>query len=403
MARFEYRGIAADGRAIAGTTEAASEAEAVARVRSAGQWVVDIREAQSAAATSRLLRARRSGLGEETLGLAFTELATLLRAGVPLDRALDLLNELADAPKLAKTLRATRDKVQSGLSLSDALAASGMVSDAGHLGLLRAGETGGALAETLAELGALLARAHRMKSAIRSALTYPSLVLAVAVGALGFMVLVVLPRFRDVFESAGQDMPAAAATLLTVGEALRDHGAAGLAALTVAGLSLALWNRSPSGAVALSRLRLGAPAIGPVARALDEARFCRTLALLVKNGVAPLEAARHSIAAMGAAALRHDARGFADDLGRGGALSEAMTRTGAFGRRSVGLARVGEESGALAPMLAHAAELAETDAERRAARSVQLIAPLATILLGALIAGIVVSMMGALLSVNTLV
>lgn len=395
MPRFRYQAIGPDGRTLEGVMEAADADGVAAALRAKGQWTVAVQaaEKQPGAAT----------LSDADLALMLRELATLLSAGAPLDRALALVRTLAPSAKAGGFVDRTLARVSAGEPLSDALEKAGLGAVGGRAGLIRAGEAAGDAPGALTRLAEMLERAEALRQSIRSALLYPAMVAAAAMGALGLLVFAVLPRFEEIFLSAGAELPGLAGALLSGARWVGANFAPLAAVLAATVMAFVLWRRSEAGALALSRLALALPGLGSVLRNLDAARFCRTLGLLLQNGAPAVEAAEHARAAMGRAAMRWRTRGFAADLGSGRGLAAAIERTGAFPPLVAGLARVGEESGAAPAMLRHAADLMESAAQRSATRAVQLVAPAATLLLGGLVAMIVVSMMTAMLSLNQVV
>lgn len=395
MPRFRYQALGADGRTLAGVMEAADADGVAATLKARGQWTVDIRPAERPSSSA--------AIRDADLALLARELSTLLSAGAPLDRALGLLEALAPSPAARKFVAKALDRVKAGDALSDALEKAGLGSVGGRVGLLRAGEASGDSAGALGRLATTLERSEALRQAIRSALVYPAIVSVAALGALALLVLLVLPRFEEIFLSAGARLPGMAGALMD-GSRWISGNALTLSALVAGAIAIfAIWRRTEGGALALSRLGLALPVVGPIQRRLDAARFCRTLGLLLQGGAPAVEAAEHSVSAMGRAAMRWRARSFSADLGSGASLAAAIEKTGAFPPVVLGLTRVGEESGAAPAMLEHAAGLLESAAERDARRAVQLVAPMATLLLGGLVAMIVVSMMTAMLSLNQVV
>lgn len=403
MPRFTYRAIAADGRGVTGRIDASSSERVAETLRARGQWAVEIREEQASGAWWNAELLGGSRLRGVELALFAREMSTLLRAGVPLDRALTVMLDLDARPAARKFIAGVQRRVKNGADFSDALAASGDSGVVRHVGLLRAGEAGGSLPDALAQLADFLERAERTRGVIRSALAYPLLVISVAIAALAFLIGVVLPRFETVFASAGQQLPGPAAAVMAIGNWFEANWM--MTAIAIVGLTLALisWRRTESGALALSRGFMATPIVGSICAMMDAARFCRTLSLMLVSGVPTLKAVEHSIGAMTSVDLRARAARMIGDVKSGAALSDAMSRSGAFSKLALNMARVGEESGALPDMLSRAAELYESTAERRSRQAVQMIAPAATIGLGLLVAAIIVSMMSAMLKINDLV
>ena len=401
MPTFRFVAIDKEGATLSGRMEAGDISAVAAALRARGQWATEIAEDRSSAASA-LASLTVKPTSQRAFALIARELATLMRSGAPLDRALSTVADIAETSVLRQRLAEVERRVRGGAALADAFEAVDSSLPAGHIGLLRAGEASGALPVALMQLAETLERAAETREAIRGALIYPALVTSVAIGAVIFMCVVVLPRFQAIFAGAGKALPPQAAVVMAVSDGLRAWGPTALLLLVAAILAGIVWRRTPSGALALSRLRLATPLIGSLTQALDTARFCRTFAMLRHGGAPTLQAAGSSVAAMSSLAMRAQADGIVARLGSGVSLSEAMRRSGAFARIALNLAKVGEESGALEPMLSHAADLLESKARRTAKQAVDVIVPATTLLIGLLVAAIVVSVMSALLSINEL-
>lgn len=399
MPSFRYSAIDKTGQAVSGRLDAADLDAATARMRMQGYWPTNIVEARTAHVGSR----RSPTAPPQDVALLARELATLLRAGAPLDQALATLEEIAESRPLRRLIRTAAHRVRGGAPLASAFDQPDPTLDRGALGMIAAGEASGALPEVLVALAETHERIATTRAAVRDALVYPATVMVAAVGALVFMLVVVLPRFETVFASAGAEPPPQAAFVMAVSGALIDHGPTALLATSALLVAALVWSRTEAGALALSAAALRTPLAGRVLRDLETARFCRTFALMVDSGAPTLEAISAAVRAMSSSAMRRRCAGLAELVGSGAPLSSAMRRCGAFSPLASSLGVVGEESGAATTMLAHAADLLEAQARRRAKQAADLIAPTATLATGALAATVVVSVMSALLSVNALV
>lgn len=269
--------------------------------------------------------------------------------------------------------------------------------------MVRAGEANGALAETLGRLAGHLARVEAVRQAIRSALIYPAVLLATAAGSVLLVLLVVLPQLEPVLADSGAALPAITRLAFALSHGLRDGG--WLLGLTGLVAALAVRRALTDPALQLRRdawlLRL--PLLGATCRAAEIGRFARTLGALLAGGVslpAGLALAQPVLAN----------RVVADAIGRvtlavreGGGFAGALARTGLFPELALQMVRVGEATGRLDAMLEHLATLLEADVSRTLERGLTLLVPALTILLGLVVAGIIASVMLAVLSVNELV
>ena len=401
MPMFRFSAIDQSGATLDGRMEADDADAVAAALRAGGRWATKI-DAERAPATTWGASANKP-ISDADFALTARELATLLNAGAPLDRALSTIAAIAETARLRDRILDIQHDVRAGLSLADAVEAADPAAPRERIGLIRAGEASGSLPAALLDLADALERGVETRAAMRSALIYPAIVATTAIGAIVFMAVFVLPRFKMVFESAGENLPAQAALAMALSDGLRAYGAVTALGVVVALIFIRVWGRTPRGAVALGQLRLAAPVVGPIVRALDTARFCRTFAMLSVGGAPTLQAASASVEAMANPALRALARSLIDAIGAGASLSEAMRRTGAFAPIAADLARIGEEGGSVAEMLTHVADLLDAKARRSAKQAVDVIAPATTLLLSLIVGGIVASVMTALLSINELV
>ena len=396
MPVWRYTALDRAGGSIAGSMEAPDEATVAQRLRRAGSLPLGI------AAERTGLFAGGEALGRREVTSLLRELATMLGAGQDLDRALRFLAETTPAGRARRAIVALREAVRDGSALAAAMAAQPRSFPRLAVGLVRAGEAGGTLAPTLERLATLMERQQALTSAIRSALIYPALLLAAAGGAIALLLTQVLPQFVPLFEQNGAALPASTRFLIDAGDAIGRDGPAALLALLLAGLAARFALRRPALRLAFDRARLRLPVIGPLLREVLAARLCRTLGTLLQNGVALVPAlaiVREVLGdAAGTAALDHAAA--AARSGRG--LAAPLAETGVLPVRTVHLLRLGEETAQLATVALRAAEIHEEATRTTTQRLVALLTPAITILMGAVIAGIVSSLLLAMLSLNDL-
>lgn len=405
MAQFRYTAIGAGGEMQRGVLEAASEAEVVARLRRQGSLPMRAEPLDQGGLLGRLLHADflpRRGLSAQQVADLTRELATMLGAGQDLDRALRYALETAPNSRVRGAVTRLRDAVRDGSPLSMALMREPGSFSRLYVGMVRAGEASGRLAEALARLAELLERQRRVAATVTSALIYPCLLAVAAVGAVTLLLTQVLPQFVPLFEQSGAQLPASTQFLIDAGAFVSNWGIllllAGLALVPLCGVAL----RRPGPRVAMDRLLLRLPIIGSLQRELLAARLTRALGTLLVNGV-PLIAAlgiardavgnRVAVAALDRAA--QSARG-------GGSLAQPLAEAAVFPVRTIHLLRLGEENAQLGAMALHAAEIHEERSRIAVQRLVAMMVPAITILMGAAVAGIVASLLSAMLSLNNL-
>lgn len=404
MARFAYKAVMPSGDVVEGEMEANDQAMVVARLRAQGYTPIRADEvaaggARRAAAGAWLARRRVAG---RDLAVLTRELATLLGAGLPLERCLEILEDLADGPALRRLIGRVLERVRGGAALADAVAAEGDAFPPSYTSTLRAGEAGGALAPALARLADFLERAEALRQSVRSALIYPMILLVMTGLSIVVLLTVVVPQFTPLFEDAGAALPFSTRVLVALGDGLARYGwliALAVAVLAVAARRLA---RNPEVRERWHGWLLAAPLLGGLIARIEAARFCRTLGTLVANGVPLLAAVAIARQGIGNAALAASVAGVEPALEEGRRLAEPLAEAGAFPRLAAHLIRVGEESGDLAPMLLEAADIYDRETRVALERLMAMLVPVVTIALGVLVAAVIMSILSAILSVYDL-
>ena len=404
MASFRYVAIDKAGQMVRGAMEAPDAASVIATLQRQGQMPVKAEPDGAGHFWADLLRMEigRKGLGRQEVANLTRELSIMLEAGQDLDRALRFLGETGPNRRVRDLTAQLRDKVRNGSSLAAALGDHPHSFSRLYIGLVRAGEAGGALGATLDRMALLLERERSLVSTVQSAMVYPALLVVAAIGSITLLLTEVLPQFVPLFEQSGAQLPAATQMLISVGDLVSHYGIAAAVVLLVGGLALRQLLQRPAPRLVKDRLLLRLPILGGLGREVLAARFNRTLGTLLSNGV-PLVMAlgivRDAVVNMaGAAAIDR-----ATLSAKGGAgLARALGESGIFPVRTVHLLRLGEETGQLGGMALRAAEIHEEKARLGIQRLVALLVPAITIVMGAAIAGIVSALMLAMLSLNDL-
>ena len=405
MPAFRFTAIDAQGQIQRGTMEAPDQATVIDRLQRQGHMPMRAEPADRGSRWTELFTTdlgRGRGLGRQEMTDVTRELATMLAAGQDLDRALRFIVETAPNPRVAKVMDRVREKVRGGSALAAALAQEPQSFPRLHVGLVRAGEAGGALAETLDRLAVLLERERSLAAAVQSALIYPALVLVAAIGSIGVLVGFVLPQFIPLFAESGTELPIATKLLIGFGDLMQAAGPwlLILALILAVAMRQALKNdgfRRP-----VDRLLLRVPVLGGLLRENLAARFTRTLGTLLKNGV-PLIGALGIVAETIGNLAAVDAIAQASDSAKGGAgLSRPLGEARIFPPRTIHLLRLGEETAQLAAMALKAAEIHEERTRIAVQRLVALLVPTITLAMGVAVAAIVGSLLMALLGLNDL-
>ena len=401
MPRFNYKAVSPDGEVIEGEIEAASRQAVVDRLHADGH--VPIRadesrrvEAAAPSALSGLFQPRR--VRREDLVLITRELATLLQAGLPLDRAMSVMLDLAPAGPVRDLVEEAREKVRGGATLADALADHPAVFPNFYVGMVRAGEAGGSLDGVLTRLAETLERAQALRETVQAALRYPALVVIMAVVSLAVLMTAVIPEFRPLFEDAGAAMPVSTQIVIGVSDFLALYWWLIALVLLAAVVPLRQHNRTDEGHLRWDTWKIEAPVFGDLLTKIEVARFSRTLGTLLNNGVSVLNAMSMTIDTLDNRAFARAAAQAQGRLAKGEGLAEPLAETGVFPGLALQLVRVGEETGQLDAMLLRIAEIYDEETRRAIQKMLSLLVPLVTLALGVLIAGIIGSMISAIMS-----
>lgn len=389
-----------NGAIAHGVANVADEQALAAKLQRDGFYLLHVRTAPS---WLTWLCGAKLRFGQSTnLVLVFYELGSLLKAGLPVDRGLSTVAELLPDGAMRVALLRVRDAVRRGSALADALEAESDLFKALHVNLVRAGEAGGALDEVLLRLAEHLRRQDAVRGQVLVALIYPAILVLVGVAALLLLATVVLPQLAPIFADAGRQLPLSTRLILSGARFLRQFGWLVALLLLAAGIGLREALKQPAQRQRWDRAMLRLPLLGGVVLTVQTARFARTAGTLLKSGVAlpvALGLARQTVTNT---ALSEALRIAATQVRGGRGLAEALQKTGLFPALAAQLVSVGEETGHLDEMLLHEAELFERGSARRIESLVAVLVPTLTILIGASVAGVLASILMAVMQLNEL-
>ena len=405
MGSFRWVAIDPAGQIQRGIMEAPSAADVISQLQRRGQIPMRAEPAGAGSilrdALSLRLPTRDKLTGADLAGLT-RELSVMLGAGMDLDRALRFLVETKPAARVRAVMGRIRDKVRGGSPLAAALALEPGSFSKLYIGLVRAGEAGGTLGETLERLANLLDKDRKLAATVSSAMIYPAMLMVAAISSIIMLLTYVLPQFKPLFAQSGVPLPMPTRILLSVGD-----GAAAvlpwlIPLLMIAGLAFAQSLKLPSVRLRRDRMLLHVPILGELIRETLAARFTRTLGTLLRNGV-PMIAALGIVKETLGNMVAEAAIDQTIESARGGAgLSRPLARSGLFPARTIHLLQLGEETAQLADLALRAADIDEDHVQLTVQRLIALLVPTITIVMGAAVASIIVSLMMAMLSLNDL-
>jgi len=403
MPLFEYKAVSPSGETVRGTMEAGSETSVIAKLQESGNIPLSANEAGKGGFSLDLLRLKRRGMNAREVGQLTQQLATLLGAGLPLDRSLQVLLELAENERTKQALIAIRDQVRGGGSLSDALDAQHGSFSRLYINMVRAGEVGGSLDRTLDRLADYLERSKDLKDSVVSAMIYPIMLMLLAGGSLVLLLVYVIPQFTPIFEELGGDLPLVTKIVLFFGGVLQNFwwGLIGLVFLVVFLFRRMLAN--PEKRLAWDTRVLGTRWVGDLVAKMEIARLARTLGTLLSNGVPLLSGLSIASNVMNNTFLRRSVEATTQEVKTGGGLAHNLARNGQFPRLALQMVSVGEETGQLDAMLLKVADTYDKEVRNTIDRLLGIFTPVITILMAVMIGTIVMSVLMAIMSINELV
>ena len=397
MGVFRYRAATATGALKTGTLEGGSVADALDQIRRLGLSPIEaIRIEKDQAA--------RPGrpLSSALLAKSFGELAVILDAGIPMDRAIALLADDMENARDRAVFEALHRSVREGRPLSRALSEAGAAFPTMAAAMTSAGEADGRPAAALAKLSQTLERAQALRSTLVSAMVYPAMLLVIAAGVILLMLFWVVPQFENLFSDAGATLPPMTRAVLATSHFARRSWAPVLGGLVAAGFAASRLMRRPEVRRWFDRAVLQLPQIGPLVAMAEAARFMRILASLVEGGVAlpeTLSIARRSLANTHISeAIGRVAKG----LREGEGLTEPLAATGVLPKLAISYLRTGEQTAQLPLMLDRLANALDREVRTKMERLIGILTPLITVAMGGIVATVIASIMTAILGFDDL-
>lgn len=405
MPTFQYKAANPEGEVVQGILEGSTRDQVVAQLQAQGQTPirVDPYAAQARPGMRHTRRPSRRRITEEQLANLTRELGTLLRAGLPLDRALVTLISLAENERLGELLGNIRERIKEGASLATAVEAQDGVFSRFYVNLLRAGEAGGALEAVLERLADHMDQSKAVRDALLSALIYPAILVFVALASIFILLGYVVPQFTELFEGVGQVLPLPTRITIAVGESLQQYGWLALALLAAAAWWMRHQLNDPRGRYRWHARFLRLPLAGAIITRIEVSRFARTLGAMLHNGVPLLKALSIVKDTAGNQVIADGIERVAGSLKEGESLSSLLAEAARFPPFAVNMIRVGEESGRLEDMLLQVAEIYDRETQTTIKRALTLLEPVLILVLGVVIAMVIVSILVAVLSINQLV
>ncbi len=399
MVDFIYKATNMSGQVVEGSMEGHDEKAVVRSLHELGYIPVRVMAAGEAGGGPRFFfLPQRVGMKQL---LAFSqELSTLVSAGLPIDRSLQILGSLTKAPRLKKVVQDILTRIREGSSLAEALANHPRIFSKLFVNMVKAGESGGFLEVILSRLVKYLQSAKEIRDFLVSVMIYPLILTAVSGASVVILVTFVIPRFAKIFSDMGQAIPLPTQIMLTLSHYVRGYWWVGAGILALLYFGLRVYNQDEERRFRWDRSKLQWLAVGNIIKKIEVARFARTLATLLQSGVPILSALNLVREISQNLAVSRAIGNIHDRLREGKAVARTLEETGVFPPLAVHMISVGEETGRIEEMLTKVAETYEEDVQTTVKRFVSLLEPLIILVMGAVVGFIVISMLLAIFSIN---
>jgi type IV pilus assembly protein PilC len=370
--------------------EAATEKDLRDRYSQQGFLIYSIKPRRGIAGIS-MGGGRKKKINVEKFLIFNQQFVTLIRAGLPILKALDLLSDRLTDAKLAPHIKAVREEVRNGSLLSDAFAAQGVFPPM-YVTSVLAGEKSGSLGEVLDRYITYQKVALAVRKKLLLSLVYPCLLTVLVICLMVFLVTFVVPKFAELYESMSAKLPAATEILIAVGTTARNYVLFGFLGIVAAAIAFRFWAKTEKGEERVDRWRLKLPLVGEIWIKYQVAQFARVLGTLLVGGIPLLQALETASSSLGTRLLKKTLSEAGQMVKEGQALSASLAETGIFPGLSIDMIEVGESTGALPQMLASVAEFYEDDVNTRMTASLSLIEPAIMIFMGCFVTFVLVAL-----------
>jgi type IV pilus assembly protein PilC len=389
MAEWTLKYADARGAIHQQVAEASSEKELRDRFSQQGFLIYSIKPRFEGKVVS--LRPTHQKINIEKFLIFNQQFVTLIRAGLPILKALDLLSDRLTDPKLSKHISGVREEIRNGALLSDAFARQGVFPPI-YVTTVLAGERSGSLGEVLERFITYQKLALSVRKKLLVSLLYPAVLVFLVICLIVFLVTYVVPNFAVLYATMDAQLPAPTRILIAVGTTARNYVLLGFAALVAAIFGFRYWSRTPSGGERVDRFLLKIPVAGEVWLKYQVAQFSRVLGTLLIGGIPLLQALDTSADSLGTQVLKRVLADAVKLVREGQALSQSLRKTKIFPSLSLDMIEVGESTGALPQMLTSVAEFYEEDVSNSVTAALSLIEPVIMIVMGIFVAFVLISL-----------
>jgi len=390
MPVYQWKGKTAAGMAEAGELTFGNKDEAMAHLRKRRVIVQNLREKPKGMGLR--LPAIKKGVAIRDMVIFARQFATMVNAGLPLVQCLDILSKQSESAHFRQVITEVMRDVEAGSTLAEALGKKPAVFDSLFTNMIDAGEAGGILDDILARLAGYLEKAEALRRKVISALTYPAVVMLVAVGATTFMLLFIIPTFAKIFADFGGELPLPTRIVLGMSDILKGYWWAMIGAAVGGIIAFKQYYKTPIGRLKTDAAVLKIPAIGEILRRAAIARFTRTLGTMISSGVPILTALDITARTAGNKVIENAILATKGSIGEGETIAAPLRESKVFPPMVVQMISVGEETGALDKMLDKIASFYDEEVNVAVDTLTSIIEPVMIVVMGGLVGGMVVAM-----------
>jgi len=392
MPLFQYSARSSDGSVVTGTAEATDQATLVRSLREKGLTTTAVTTASSKSKAKNAKKGKRGRIKLDDLVILSQQMSVMIRAGLPLIEVLNILGEQTERVALADVMKKVERDVESGASLTEAMEKYPRVFNTFFISMVRAGEASGMLDTILDQVATYMERIASLQRKIKSAIMYPATVTVVATLITIFLLVKVVPVFKDIFSGLGGELPWPTLITVTASETIRDYWYLVLGGLIVFVFIMRQWGKTRNGRYRIDKFYLTMPVFGPLVLKSSVAKFCRTLGTLIRSGVNILYALEITAQSANNAVIERAAYKTRASMQAGESLTKPLEESGVFPPMVYNMVEVGEETGQLAERLGQVADVYDDEVDASVAGVTSIIEPILIISLAGFVLTIAISL-----------
>ena len=403
MAKFRYAVKDTEGKTLKGIIDGPSKDNAVQSLRAKNLIVVSIDEEKGGFSLLRFLKLGRNKIVLDDLAVFCRQLATMVDAGIPLVSGLDILAEQMEKESFKEVISNVRDNVETGSSLSEALAKHANIFSELFVNMTRAGESSGMLDDILDRLASYLEKTASLQRKVKAALTYPLVISAMSLLITVFLLVKVIPMFKDIYAGFGAALPVPTMVILGISDFIKKYFYIVFGAMAIIWFALARYAKTEKGRYNIDKLQLNLPVFGILIKKVAVAKFTRTLSTLTKSGVPILSSLEIVSKTSGNRVVELAVDNVRENVREGEPIATPLSRSGIFPIMVVRMISVGEQTGELEKMLSKIADFYDEQVDTAVSGLTSLIEPLIIAFLGVIIGSIVICMFLPILQLSSAV